>query len=165
MGAYTIIHGDSIASFAEIQSVLLFLPFLLPSPRHPCSSSSRHSPRTPYHRKQSWGWFASVMGVDVAISTAMLYFLYIKPQKMHGQATTSSPLRKIIIKAIQSNVLSAVCQICIGSSFLSIFCLCSFAHASPYLVALYASFPTSLHYTYFGLIEVRCPLPSSLERC
>jgi hypothetical protein len=64
------------------------------------------------------------MGVDIAITASMLYFLVFKPKQHSGKAATSSPIKKLLTMAYQTNATSAVCQICI--------------------VALYASYPVRL---------------------
>ncbi|BGP20978.1 hypothetical protein JCM10213_003349 [Rhodosporidiobolus nylandii] len=83
----------------------------------------------------SWGWFGGVLGVDLVITVSMSYYLIVRPRRLTGSSATSSPIRGIVVKAAQTNALSAVCQIAI--------------------VVLYARYPTALHYTYGGLIEVK----------
>ncbi|GAA5982075.1 hypothetical protein JCM11641_004316 [Rhodosporidiobolus odoratus] len=84
----------------------------------------------------SWIWFGGVLFSDLSITLAMSYYLIFKPKKqIGGLVETSSPIKMIVLKAVQTNALSAICQVCI--------------------VALYARWGTALHYTYFGFIETK----------
>ncbi|GAA6035534.1 hypothetical protein JCM8097_000302 [Rhodosporidiobolus ruineniae] len=93
-------------------------------------------------RSVSWGWFAGVLFIDACITAAMSWYLFFKPRKLLGHAVTSSPLRQVIVKAVQTNALSLIDQACI--------------------VALYATYPTSFYYVYFGFIEVKIYIGSFL---
>ncbi|GAA5889868.1 hypothetical protein JCM6882_004346 [Rhodosporidiobolus microsporus] len=94
-------------------------------------------------RNVSWGWFGGVLFIDLCITVAMFYYLVQRPKKLSGGATsTSSPLKMVVRNAVQSNALSAICQACI--------------------VVLYAKYPTSFYYTYFGLMEVKIYIGSFL---
>ncbi|GAA5945911.1 hypothetical protein JCM3775_004440 [Rhodotorula graminis] len=94
-------------------------------------------------RTQSWGWFAGVLVVDLATTVLMFWWLVFKPKKQSGGAAkTSTPLKKVVLMAAQTNLLSAVCQIAI--------------------VFLYATWPTSTYYTFFGLPEAKIYIGSFL---
>ncbi|GAA5852815.1 hypothetical protein JCM9279_006193 [Rhodotorula babjevae] len=94
-------------------------------------------------RTQSWGWFAGVLGVDISITALMFWYLVFQPKKKSGGAVkTSTPLKKVVLMAAQTNLLSAVCQIAI--------------------VFLYATWPTSTYYSFFGLPEAKIYIGSFL---
>ncbi|GAA5897702.1 hypothetical protein JCM8208_000236 [Rhodotorula glutinis] len=94
-------------------------------------------------RTQSWGWFGGVLFVDLGITVLMFWYLVFKPRKQSGGAVkTSTPLKKVVLMAAQTNLLSAVCQIAI--------------------VFLYATWPTSTYYSFFGLPEAKIYIGSFL---
>lgn len=130
-------------------------------------------------RTQSWGWFGGVLFVDLSITALMFWYLVFKPKKQSGGAVKTStcvplplplsallvsaqelsrrtltlfharrPLKKVVLMAAQTNLLSAVCQIAI--------------------VILYATWPSSTYYTFFGLPEAKicasAPLSPSPRR-
>ncbi|GAA5857980.1 hypothetical protein JCM8547_006647 [Rhodosporidiobolus lusitaniae] len=105
MCAYCWQHPDSIGAFADIADV-------------------------------SWGWFSGVLFIDLVITGSMSWYLIFKPKRQtKGAVQASSPIKMVVMKAVQTNALSAICQLCI--------------------VGLYARYPTALYYTYFGLIETK----------
>ncbi|TNY18762.1 hypothetical protein DMC30DRAFT_418557 [Rhodotorula diobovata] len=94
-------------------------------------------------RTQSWGWFGGVGLVDLSITALMFWYLVFKPKRESGgMVKASSPLKQVVLKAAQTNALSAVCQIAI--------------------VILYATYPTATFYTLFGLPEVKIYIGSFL---
>ncbi|BGP52312.1 hypothetical protein JCM10450v2_008283 [Rhodotorula kratochvilovae] len=94
-------------------------------------------------RTQSWGRFGGVLFVDLSITAGMFYYLIFQPKKKTGgMVSTSSPLKQVVLKAAQTNALSAICQVCI--------------------VILYATYPTSMYYAVFGFPEVKIYVGSFL---
>ncbi|GAA6061541.1 hypothetical protein JCM10212_002748 [Sporobolomyces blumeae] len=86
----------------------------------------------------SWVWFAGILVTDVGITGSMLYYLVVRPRPhLRNVDSSHHPHRlfRIVERAIQTNALAIVCQICI--------------------VPLYARYPTSLYFTLFGMCEAK----------
>ncbi|GAA6028715.1 hypothetical protein JCM8097_007359 [Rhodosporidiobolus ruineniae] len=120
-----------LTDFALLKYVVLspsFLPFF------PFLHEHKNPPKLDPRRNISWGWFGGVFLTDIGITAGMSWYLIFKPRK-DGFAATSSPLRAIMVKAVQTNALSLV--------------------DAAGLLALNAAFPTAMYSCLFGMVAIK----------
>ncbi|GAA6054855.1 hypothetical protein JCM3770_004110 [Rhodotorula araucariae] len=93
-------------------------------------------------RGPTWGWFGGILLIDLVITASMFYYMVFQPQKNAGRAAKSTPLKQAVLKAAQTNSLSALCQLCI--------------------VVLYGTNPSSMYYSVFAFPEAKIYIGSFL---
>ncbi|GAA5971613.1 hypothetical protein JCM21900_003005 [Sporobolomyces salmonicolor] len=92
-------------------------------------------------RNVTYSWLAIVLCIDVIITGALVYYMFIKPKRRAARvAVVPSPLENIWTNLAETNATSVIVQIL--------------------YLSLYAAYPVDFYYTVFGFIQVKTALGS-----